>query len=80
MQSGRQFEYEVVLDSELDSNSTILNLIGSPPSHACNRCAHDHVIGPCISIEGMIVAEALMSSSVLPTSFHKSRDEISFKV
>jgi hypothetical protein len=33
MQSGRQFEYEVVLDSELDSNSAILNWIGSPPSH-----------------------------------------------
>jgi hypothetical protein len=34
MQSGRQFEYEVVLDSELDSNSTILNWIGSPPTRA----------------------------------------------
>jgi hypothetical protein len=34
MQSGRQFEYEVVLDSELDSNSEILNWIGSPLSHA----------------------------------------------
>jgi hypothetical protein len=34
MQSGRQFEYEVVLDSELDSNSAILNWIGSPPSRA----------------------------------------------
>jgi hypothetical protein len=32
MQSGRQFEYEVVLDSELDSNSAILNWIDSPPS------------------------------------------------
>jgi hypothetical protein len=32
MQSGGQFEYEVVLDSELDSNSAILNWIGSPPS------------------------------------------------
>jgi hypothetical protein len=35
MQSGHQFEYEVVLDSELDSNSAILNWISSPPSHAC---------------------------------------------
>jgi hypothetical protein len=35
MQSGRQFEYEVVMYSELDSNSAILNWIGSPPSHAC---------------------------------------------
>jgi hypothetical protein len=34
MQSERQFEYEVVLDSELDSNSAISNWIGSPPSHA----------------------------------------------
>jgi hypothetical protein len=34
MQSGRQFEYEVVLDSELDSNSVILNWIGSAPSRA----------------------------------------------
>jgi hypothetical protein len=34
MQSGRQFEYEVVLDSEMDSNSAIPNWIGSPPSHA----------------------------------------------
>jgi hypothetical protein len=34
MQSGRQFEYEVVLDSELDSNSVILNWIGSPPYRA----------------------------------------------
>jgi hypothetical protein len=34
MQSGHQFEYEVVLDSELDSNSAILNWIGSPPSSA----------------------------------------------
>jgi hypothetical protein len=29
MQYGRQFEYDVVLDSELDSNSAILNWIGS---------------------------------------------------
>jgi hypothetical protein len=35
MQSGRQFEYDVVLDSELDSNSVIPNWIGSLPS-----CAH----------------------------------------
>jgi hypothetical protein len=34
MKSGRQFEYDVVLDSELDSNSAIPNWIGSPPSHA----------------------------------------------
>jgi hypothetical protein len=34
MQSGRQFEYEVVLDSELDLNLAILNCIGSPPSRA----------------------------------------------
>jgi hypothetical protein len=34
MQSGRQFEYEVVLDSELGSNSAILNWIVSPPSRA----------------------------------------------
>jgi hypothetical protein len=34
MQSGRQFEYEVVLDSELDSNSAIPNWIGSPSSRA----------------------------------------------
>jgi hypothetical protein len=32
MQSGCQFEYEVVLDSELDSNSAIPNWIGSPHS------------------------------------------------
>jgi hypothetical protein len=32
MQSRRQFEYEVVLDSELDSNSAILNWISSPHS------------------------------------------------
>jgi hypothetical protein len=32
MQSGRQFEYEVVQNSELDSNSVIPNWIGSPPS------------------------------------------------
>jgi hypothetical protein len=35
MQYGLQFKYEVILDSELDSNSAILNLIGSPPSRAC---------------------------------------------
>jgi hypothetical protein len=34
MQSRRQFEYEVALDSELDSNSVIPNWIGSPPSRA----------------------------------------------
>jgi hypothetical protein len=34
MQSGRQFEYEVILDFELDSNSVIPNWIASPPSHA----------------------------------------------
>jgi hypothetical protein len=34
MQSGHQFEYEVVMHSELDSNSAIMNWIGSPPSHA----------------------------------------------
>jgi hypothetical protein len=34
MQSGRQFEYEVVLNFELDSNLVIPNWIGSPPSHA----------------------------------------------
>jgi hypothetical protein len=34
MQSGRQFEYEVVMYSELDSNSAIPNCIGSPPSRA----------------------------------------------
>jgi hypothetical protein len=34
MQSERQFEYEVVLNSELDSNSAILNWIGLPPSYA----------------------------------------------
>jgi hypothetical protein len=34
MQSGRQFEYKVVLNSELDSNSIISNWIGSPPSRA----------------------------------------------
>jgi hypothetical protein len=38
MQSGRQFEYAVVLDSELNSNSAILNWIGSPPARA-------HLIG-----------------------------------
>jgi hypothetical protein len=30
MQSGHQFEYDVVLDFKLDSNSVILNWIGSP--------------------------------------------------
>jgi hypothetical protein len=34
MQSGRQFEYEVVLDSKLDSNLAIPNWIGLPPSRA----------------------------------------------
>jgi hypothetical protein len=34
MQSGSQFEYDVVLDSELDSNSAISNWIGSSPSRA----------------------------------------------
>jgi hypothetical protein len=34
MQSGRQFEYELVLDSELNSNSAIPNWIGLPPSLA----------------------------------------------
>jgi hypothetical protein len=34
MQSVRQFEDEVVLDSELDSNLAIPNWIGSPPSRA----------------------------------------------
>jgi hypothetical protein len=34
MQSGRQFKYEVVLNSELDSNSVIPNWIGSSPSRA----------------------------------------------
>jgi hypothetical protein len=34
MQSERQFKYEVILDSELDSNSAIPNWIGLPPSHA----------------------------------------------
>jgi hypothetical protein len=38
MQSGHQFEYEVVLNSELDSNSVIPNWIGLPPSRA-------HLIG-----------------------------------
>jgi hypothetical protein len=35
MQSRRQFEYEVVLDSDLDSNLAIPNWIGSSPSRAC---------------------------------------------
>jgi hypothetical protein len=34
MQSGHQFEYEVVLDSELDSNLVIPNWIGLPTSRA----------------------------------------------
>jgi hypothetical protein len=34
MQSGRQFEYEVVPNSKLDSNSIIPNWIGSPSSRA----------------------------------------------
>jgi hypothetical protein len=34
MQSGHQLEYDVILHSELDSNPTILNWIGSPPSRA----------------------------------------------
>jgi hypothetical protein len=34
MQSGRQFKYEMVLYSELDSNSAIPNWIGSSPSRA----------------------------------------------
>jgi hypothetical protein len=34
MQSGHKFEYEVVLDSELDSNSPIPYWIDSPPSRA----------------------------------------------
>jgi hypothetical protein len=34
MQSGHQFKYKVVLDSELDSNSAIPNWIGLPPSRA----------------------------------------------
>jgi hypothetical protein len=35
MQSGRQFKYKVVLNSELDSNSVIPNWIGLPLS--CTR-------------------------------------------
>jgi hypothetical protein len=34
MQSGCQFEYEVVIDFELDSKLVILNWIGLPPSRA----------------------------------------------
>jgi hypothetical protein len=34
MQSRRQFEYEMVMYSELDSNSAILDWIGSPTSRA----------------------------------------------
>jgi hypothetical protein len=34
MQSRCQFEYKVVLNSELDLNSAILNWIGSLPSRA----------------------------------------------
>jgi hypothetical protein len=34
MQSRRPFEYEVVMDSELDSNSALSDWIGSPPSCA----------------------------------------------
>jgi hypothetical protein len=34
MQSGGHFEYEVVLDSELDSNSANPNWIGLPHSRA----------------------------------------------
>jgi hypothetical protein len=34
MQSGRQFEYKVVLNSKLNLNSAIPNWIGSPPSRA----------------------------------------------
>jgi hypothetical protein len=34
MQSRRLFEYEIVLDSELDLNLAIPNWIGSPPSRA----------------------------------------------
>jgi hypothetical protein len=34
MQSGPQFKYEVVLDSELDSNSAIPNWFSLPPSRA----------------------------------------------
>jgi hypothetical protein len=34
MQSKHQFEYEVILDSELDSNSAIPNWIGLSPSRA----------------------------------------------
>jgi hypothetical protein len=34
MQSGHQFEYEVVLDSKLDSTLAIPNWIDSPPSRA----------------------------------------------
>jgi hypothetical protein len=35
MQTGDQFEYKMVLDSELDSNTAIPNWIGLPPSRAC---------------------------------------------
>jgi hypothetical protein len=34
MQSGCQYEYEVVLNSKFDLNSAILNWIGLPPSRA----------------------------------------------
>jgi hypothetical protein len=34
MRSERQFEYDMVLHSELDSNSVIPNWIGSPPFRA----------------------------------------------
>jgi hypothetical protein len=40
MQSRRQFEYEVVLNSELDSNSAIPNWIGSSPSRASPRLSN----------------------------------------
>jgi hypothetical protein len=35
-----------------------------------NCCAHDRVIGPSTSMEGMIVAKVLMSSSDTPSIFN----------
>jgi hypothetical protein len=54
MQSGRQFEYEVVLDSELDSNSAIPNWIGSPPSHAVSL-ALQHLLDAPFVLHGLLL-------------------------
>jgi hypothetical protein len=55
MQYGCQFEYELVLDSELDSNSAIPNWIGSPPSRARLSLALQHLLDAPFSLHGPLL-------------------------